>query len=93
MRPGDDHLFHLCELRQMGRQLSRVHLVVGGHQKRRFVPLIPVEAAMTDIMLQIHLKPTLLTPAAGLHLHRRHRLVKTLYPPPLLGWEEARFRL
>jgi hypothetical protein len=44
---------------------------------------------MTDIMLQIHLKPTLLTPAAGLHLHRCHRLVKILYPPPLLGWEEA----
>ena len=47
---------------------------------------------MTDIMLQIHLKPTLLTPAAGLYLHRRHRLVKTLYPLPLLGWEGARFR-
>ena len=80
MRPGYNHLLHLCELGQMGWQLSRVHLIVRRHQKRRFVPLIPVEAAMTDMMLQIHLKPTLLTPAAGLHLHRRHRLVKTLYP-------------
>jgi hypothetical protein len=91
--PGYNHLLHLCEVGQVGRKLSRVHLIVCGHQKGCLVALISIEAAMTDLILQVHCKPTLLATAAGLHFHRRHRLVKTLYPPPLLGWEEARFRL
>jgi hypothetical protein len=89
MRLGDNHLFHLCELWQMGRKLSRVHFVLGGHEEGCFVGFISIEAAMTDITLQIHTEPTLLATATGLHLHRRHCLIEPLYPFPLVGRKEA----
>jgi hypothetical protein len=89
MRPGNDHLFDLCQCRQMGRKLSRVHLVVCGHVKGRFVAPISQEAGMADLILQIHAKPARLTTATGLHLHLFHRSIETLYERPLFGREEA----
>src|SRR5208282_4562533 len=89
MRSGDNHLFHLCQLWQMGWKLSWVHFVLCGHEKGCFFAFISIEAAMTDLILQIHRKPMLLTTATGLHLHLLHCSIETLYRRPLVGRKEA----
>ncbi len=49
--PGDDHLFHLCQLWKVGRNVSWVHLVLGGHEEGCFAALISQEAGVADVTL------------------------------------------
>src|ERR1700750_1063724 len=73
----------------MGRNLSRIHLVLRRHEKRRLGALVPKETRVAYIVPQTHRKPPLPTTTTVVHFNPVQSSVKVLYQPPLLRGQKA----
>src|SRR2546423_7955189 len=70
VHPRNHHLLRLSELREVGREVARVHLVGRGVEEGFIHPAllsIRAPATIANAVLELHLKPPLIASLAGLH--------------------------
>jgi hypothetical protein len=60
-------LLYLRELRQMGRNIPRVYIILCRHKKKGFILPVPKRAIVIDTTPQTYLKPSLLIIGALLY--------------------------